>query len=61
MTTIKMMEVMLEKKMPLSELAAPYKVYPQVFKNVLVVDKAAVREDSVIQERVKKICSRGIV
>lgn len=46
LTAIKMMEVMLEKKMPLSELAAPYQIYPQVLENVRVKDKRKVQEDS---------------
>lgn len=48
LTAIKMMEVMLEKKMPLSELAAPYQIYPQVLENVRVKDKRKVQEDSEI-------------
>ena len=32
------MEVMLAKKKPMSELAAPLKIYPQVLKNVRVTD-----------------------
>ena len=55
LTAIKMMEVMLEKKMPLSELAASYKAYPQVLENVRVADKAAVREDADVQAAVAGI------
>lgn len=33
-----MMEVMLAKKKPMSELAAPLKIYPQVLENVRVTD-----------------------
>ena len=55
LTAIKMMEVMLEKKMPLSELAAPYKAYPQVLKNVRVADKAAVRADQEIRQCIGEI------
>lgn len=55
LTAIKMMEVMLEKKMTLSELAASYKVYPQVLENVRVADKAAVREDADVQAAVAGI------
>lgn len=40
LTAIKMMEVMLEKKKTLAELAAPVPVYPQVLKNIRVTDKA---------------------
>lgn len=52
LTAIKMMEVMLEKKVDFSELAAPFKKYPQVLKNVRVVDKATVQKDSEVQAAV---------
>jgi phosphoglucosamine mutase len=55
LTAIKMMEVMLEKKMTLSELAEPYKPYPQVLKNVRVADKAAVRADADVQAAVERV------
>lgn len=57
LTAIKMMEVMLEKKQPLSELAKPFKIYPQVLKNVRVLDKQTVAEDAEIQERVSGIAA----
>ena len=49
------MEVMLEKKMTLGELAAPFKSYPQVLENVRVTDKHAVKEDTDVQELVAQI------
>ncbi len=49
LTAIKMMEVMLEKKTSLSELASPFKVYPQVLTNVRVLDKATVNADADVQ------------
>ena len=55
LTAIKMMEVMLEKKMTLSELAAPFKSYPQVLVNVRVTDKHTVKEDADVQEMVAQI------
>ncbi len=55
LTAIKMMEVMLEKKMTLSELAEPFQVYPQVLENVRVADKAVVREDADIQAAVEEV------
>lgn len=55
LTAIKMMEVMLEKKMTLSELAAPFQSYPQVLVNVRVADKRAVKEDSDVQAAVAEI------
>lgn len=41
LTSLKMMEVMLAKKNPLSALAAPLKIYPQVLENVRATDKKA--------------------
>jgi len=55
LTALKMMEVMLEKKATLSELAAPFVVYPQVLKNVRVVDKATVNGDADVQAAVKEV------
>ena len=40
LTSLKMMEVMLARKKPMSELAAPVVFYPQVLKNVRVKSKA---------------------
>ena len=40
LTSLKMMEVMMARKKPLSELAAPLHIYPQVLENVRVTDKA---------------------
>ena len=57
LTAIKMMEVMLEKKQPLSELVKPFKIYPQVLKNVRVLDKQTVAEDAEIQDRVGGIAA----
>ena len=55
LTAIKMMEVMLEKKMSLSELAAGFVVYPQVLKNVRVTDKATVNADADVQAAVQEV------
>ena len=55
LTAIKMMEVMLEKKKTLAELAAPVPVYPQVLKNIRVTDKAAAQNDSDVQAAVKAV------
>ena len=49
------MEVMLAKKKPMSELAAPLKIYPQVLENVRVTDKKAAQNDLAVQEAVKKV------
>ncbi len=45
LTSIKMMEVILEKKTTLSKLCAPVKIYPQLLKNVRVEDKQTAREN----------------
>ena len=50
-----MMEVMLAKKKPMSELAAPLKIYPQVLENVRVTDKKAAQNDPAVQEAVSKV------
>lgn len=57
LTAIKMMEVMLEKKMLLSELAAPFKVYPQVLQNVRVTDKAVVNADADVKAMVESVAN----
>lgn len=55
LTAIKMMEVMLEKKAGLSKLREPFKVYPQVLKNVRVKDKAEVNADSDVKAAVEEV------
>ncbi|OQB25133.1 MAG: Phosphoglucosamine mutase [Firmicutes bacterium ADurb.Bin182] len=45
LTSIMLMEVMLNKKTTLSKLSAPVKIYPQLVKNVKVLDKEAVLKD----------------
>lgn len=55
LTSLKMMEVMLAKKKPMSELAAPLKIYPQVLENVLVTDKKAAQNDEAVQAAVKNV------
>lgn len=58
LTAIKMMEVMLVKGMTLSELAAPFKEYPQVLVNIRVSDKKAVQSDEKVQEAVSRVEER---
>ena len=55
LTSLKMMEVMLARKKPLSELAAPLKIYPQVLENVRVTDKAAAQADPDVQAKVAEV------
>ena len=55
LTSIKMMEVLLAKNKPLSELAAPVVFYPQVLKNVRVKSKPDAQNDPDVQAAVKKV------
>ena len=55
LTSLKMMEVMLAKKLPMSKLAEPLKIYPQVLENVRVTDKKAAQNDPAVQEAVKVV------
>ena len=57
-TAIKVMQAMLEKKLPLSQIAAPVVVYPQVLKNVLVADKDSAMEDPAVQAAVREAAQR---
>jgi len=50
-----MMEVMLAKKVPMSKLAEPLTIYPQVLENVRVTDKKAAQDDAAVQEAVSKV------
>ena len=54
LTSIQLMEVMLEKKMSLGELVKPMRVYPQLLVNVRVADKAAVRNDEELWQAVSE-------
>jgi len=57
LTSLMLMEVMLEKKKRLSELRRELKIYPQLLKNVRVSDKTAARQDDDVvkaAERVKE-------
>ncbi len=55
LTSLKVMEVMMKKKKPLSELCKDLKIYPQVLKNVRVQDKAAAQNDPAVQAAVEKV------
>lgn len=54
LTSLMLMEVMLEKKVKLSELRKELKIYPQVLKNVRVADKPAARQDEDVIAAVKR-------
>ena len=55
LTSLKVMEVMLAKEKPISELAAPCVFYPQVLKNVRVKSKPDALNDPDVQAAVKKV------
>ena len=55
LTSLKGMEVMLEKKQPLAKLASEVEIYPQVLKNVRVEDKKAAQEDEAVQAETRKV------
>ena len=58
LTSLKMMEVMLAKQKPMSELAAPVKFYPQVLKNVRVTSKPAAQNDPDVQAAVARVAEQ---
>ena len=55
LTSLMVMEVLLEKKRPLSALAGEVSIYPQLLKNVRVADKKAARENPRVQAAVKAV------
>lgn len=55
LTALKLMEVMLAKEKPMSELAAPVVFYPQVLKNVRVKSKPEAQNDPDVQAAVTKV------
>ena len=52
LTSLKVMQAMIDKKMPLSALAGQMKVYPQVLVNVRVKDKAKARADKEVVQAI---------
>lgn len=55
LTSLKVMEVMLEKKQSLAKLASEVEIYPQVLKNVRVKDKTLAQQDPEVQAEVEKV------
>ena len=55
LTSLKIMEVMLEKKESLKKLANEVEIYPQVLKNVRVHDKKTAQDDPDVQAEVQKV------
>ena len=58
LTSLKMMEVMMAKKKTLSQLCEGFTVYPQVLKNVRVIDKAVAQADEDVQAAVSEIAAK---
>ena len=48
------METVISTKLPLSKLAEPVTMFPQVLKNLRVSDKAAVRNNPAVQAALRK-------
>ena len=57
LTSLKLMEVILAKKLPLSRLAEPVKIYPQVLINVRVKDKKTAQDDQAVQAAVEAVAA----
>lgn len=55
LTSLKIMEVILEKKQPLAQLASEIDIYPQVLENVRVKDKQKAQDDPRVQQEVKRV------
>ena len=55
LTSLKVMEAMLEKKQSLGKLASEVEILPQVLKNVKVKDKKAAQDDAAVQAEVAKV------
>ena len=57
LTSLKIMEAMLAKKLPLSKLAEPVTIYPQVLINVRVKDKKVAQADADVQAAVEAVAA----
>lgn len=55
LTSLKVMEVVLEKKQTLAKLASEVEIYPQVLKNVRVKDKKEAQDDPAVQAEVARV------
>lgn len=55
LTSIKVMEAMVEKKMALSELTKELKIFPQILINVKVTDKNAAMQDEAVLAEAKAV------
>ena len=57
LTSLKVMECMMARKKPLSQLCEGFTFYPQVLKNIRVADKAAAQNDPDVQKAVAEAAS----
>ena len=55
LTSLKLMQVMMDREKKMSELCRGLTIYPQVLVNVKVKDKAAAQADRDVQAAVKKV------
>lgn len=55
LTSLMVMEVMIEKKLPLNILASEVTIYPQLLKNVRVSNKAAARNNAAVKAMVAQV------
>ena len=55
LTSLKLIEIMVKQKMPLSLLVKDLKTYPQVLENVRVKDKKVVLDDADVQAIIKEV------
>lgn len=55
LTSLMVMEVMLEKKMSLGKLAEEVRIYPQLLKNVRVTDKKTARENPAVVKAIDAV------
>ena len=55
LTSLKIMETIIESKKTIDELLLPIKIYPQVLKNVPVTDKQKVLNDMNVKNKINEI------
>jgi phosphoglucosamine mutase len=58
LTSLKIMEVMLESKATLSDLCKGVRIFPQILENVKVKDKKAVKDDVVLAKYIEKLSEK---
>lgn len=55
LTSLKIMEAVIESKKTLAQLVEPVTIYPQLMKNVYVRDKKEAQNDPKVQEAIKEV------